>query len=101
VSDALQVQLVRLRFENIPFRVLSRSEFDAWPFAEDSIVIFARTTCSVDDRMPKGVAIASTSPLYMLSDGIERTLSNAMEFSQFHTAAMATRGIWMSSGWNG
>lgn len=101
MNAPLQVAIVRLRFESVPYRVLSRHEFDTWPFAEDSIVVFCRTTMSTGDRLPIGTMLATVAPFYMLSDGVERVLTNAMEFSVFHSAAMATRGQWrMASGWN-
>lgn len=101
MNAPLQVAIVRLRFENIPYRALLRHEFDVpWPFEEDSIVVYCRTTFSEGERAPKGVVLATVAPFYLLSDGVERTLSNRIEFEKFHTAAMATRGMWMSSGWN-
>lgn len=101
MSVQLQVAIVRLRFENVPYRVLLRDEFKEWPFYEDSCVIFCRTTLERGDRLPTTTLIATIEPFYMLSDGVERALSNAMEYAPFHAAAMMTRGLWMSSGWNG
>ena len=100
MNAPLQVAIVRLRFENIPYRVLLRHEFDAWPFEEDSVVVFCRTAFSPADRAPTGVVVASVAPLYLLSDGVERALPS-MGFEPFHAAAMATRGLWMASGFNG
>lgn len=99
MNAPLQVAIVRLRFENIPYRVLLSDEFDTWPFEEDSCVIFCRTTLTQLDRAPTGEVMASVAPFYMLSDGVERTLQS-IGFEPFHAAAMATRGLWMSSGWN-
>jgi hypothetical protein len=104
-ENPLQVAMVRLRLENVPFRMLHRGDFKAWPFAEDRVVVLVRTTLdpipNLQGMATPGMMMATSGPVYMMSDGVERTLTNVHEFAPFHSIAMAVAGIWMSSGWNG
>lgn len=101
-SNPLQVAMVRLRLEGIKFRELHRSEFmnARWPFADDRILVLVRATADPIQGSP-GVVLATLGPMYVMSDGLERPLTNAMEFSAFYDIAMALSGMWMSSGWVG
>lgn len=100
VPDALQVAMVRLRLEGTPFRELHRRDTAAtsytcpWPFAEDRVL---RIIADPIQGSP-GVLLATASPVYVMSDGIERALTNAYEFAPFHSIAMAVGGMWTSSG---
>ena len=98
-SNPMQVAMVRLRLQGIRFRELHRSEFTSmrWPFADDHILVLVRATADPIQGSP-GVLLATLGPVYIMSDGIERPLTNAMEFSTFYDIAMALSGMWMSSG---
>lgn len=99
MNGPLQVAIVRLRFENIQYRVLLRHEFETWPLGEDSCVVYCRKDMT-PMTSPGGAYLVTVAPYYMLSDGVERTLPNHLPYSDLHTAAMMVGGMWMSSGWN-
>lgn len=106
-DNPLQVALVRLRLENTPFRVLRRGDVagpqpgGTWPFTEDMIVVLCRTTMEPGDRGPFDFALSTLSAAYMMSDGVERPIPLGPQYVQFTSLALATRGMWMSSGWSG
>jgi len=108
--DALQVAMVRLRLESVPFKLVHRGDFAGpepgghWPFLDDRCVLFCRTTLNVGDRVPATdlFATSTVTPGYVLEDGVERAFAQDMT-DPLRAAALALRGVvtWMSSGWVG
>ena len=107
-SNPLQVAMVRLRLESVPFKVVHRGDFEGpspggyWPFKEDSCVLFCRTTLTAGERAPTVDITASyISPGYVLSDGVERPFFEFVPDDPIRLAALELRGgTWFASGGN-
>lgn len=96
--DLLQLAMVRLRLEGVPFRLVHRRDHAdvLWPFGEDSVLLLCRTTLEFGDS---SVGTGTIAALHVMSDGVERPLTASPATVPFQSMALATRGWWMSSGW--